>query len=489
MNSQPQTPSGTDFLYGKEGPSAKQAALRDCGEKYKLFGGGVGGGKSVALCAEALRFSLTWPGNRGFMGRHEAEAFRRTTLVTLLRLINEIEDLTATKLLASMGHNQTKKELQFVNGSMITYGGLGEADSLDRIKSLEIGWFCVDEASETNLNVINMLKARLRWKLPSGAYPRYFGLFASNPEPGWLKNTFVIPQQQGEPLEDHIFIQSLVKDNPWLPPGYIDDLKRDNPESWVRRYINGSWEAVEGQIWPEFDFDIHVFPNEEFPNLEIPYPNLNKFEPFGGLDHGQTNPTCLLLAYTDEDDNIFIYDEYYQSGLVSSHCQNIKTSYKPELIDEIYGDPSMFAKTKEKEGVSWSIADEYSDYGITLLRGNNNREAGWNRVGEYLKVDKDRIHPLIIDKIGSPRLFISRRCRNLIREIPEYIWKRTPDNVNPKEDARKLNDHACDTVRYIVMSLPSPYEQPEDKIKEGSFLWYTRTKRNKRVEKIGMIQS
>ena len=478
---------GTDILYGKEGPSPKQKQLRDASEKFKLFGGGVGGGKSVALCAEALRFSLTWPGNRGFMGRHEGEAFRRTTLVSLLRLINEIEEITGAKLLINQGHNQTKKELKFVNGSMIAYGGLGEQDSLDRIKSLEIGWFCVDEASETNLNVINMLKARLRWKLPNGSHPKYFGLFASNPEPGWLKSTFVIPQQQGSPREQHIFIQALLKDNPWLPDNYMEDLIRDNPKSWVKRYVEGSWEAVEGQVWPDFDFNAHVFPNPSYPSIEIPYPKPTD-DPFAGLDHGQTNPTCYLAAYTDNDDNIYIYDEYYQSGLVSDHVRNIHTQFKPFMREEIHSDPSMWSKTREKDGIPWSLADEYEDRGIFLLQGNNNVNSGLNRVGEYLRVIENKPHPFLPDAKESPSIFISSRCRNLIREIPEYIWKKSTDDQNSSEIPKKLNDHACDALRYTIMSLPSPFEEAQKTDVPGSFHWYSKTKSENNKNKFAVIR-
>ena len=197
-----------DLFYGKEGPSPKQTLFREATERYKLFGGGVGGGKSRALCAEAIRQSFLYPGNRGFAGRNEAEAFRKTTLVTLLSLIVEIETLAGQRLLAKNGHNQTKKEIYFINGSMILYGGMSGPDADERIKSLEIGFFIVDEASECNEDVVNMLKARLRWKLPSKKYPRFFGLFASNPEPGWLKNTFVVPQQLGTPKQAHLFVQN-----------------------------------------------------------------------------------------------------------------------------------------------------------------------------------------------------------------------------------------------------------------------------------------
>lgn len=463
-------PVSLDAFYGAKGPTDKQIIFRDSLEKYKLFGGGVGGGKSRAICAEGIRLSFIYPFNRGFLCRSEGEAFRRTTLNTLLSAISEVEEMMGQRIVVRNGHNQTKKEIRFINGSMIMYGGLGVTpEDQDRIKSLEIGWFGVDEASEAPYKVINMLKARLRLKLPDGSYPRYFGMYASNPEPGWLKNEFVIPHQLGNPKEDHIFVQALIKDNPWLPPDYLDELKRDNPASWVKRYVEGSWDAVEGQVWPDFDRSIHVFPNET-SDYEILPVQETKFTPIGGLDHGQTNPTCFLGGYTDADGNIFIFDEYYFKGLVSAHCHGISERFELEKFETIEADPSMMAKTREKNGIPWSIYEEYEEYGIDLSPANNNREAGWNRVGEYLRVDPNHIHP-ITGKEGSPRLFISNRCINLLREIPEYIWKRVSDeNTNPKEEARKLNDHACDALRYLLMSLPSPYElEKVDQAPEGSF--------------------
>ena len=79
------------------------------------------------------------------MCRHESEAFRKTTLVTLLKQIYDVEELVGHKIMMQGGHNQTKKEIVLVNGSVIIYGGLGGPEDMDRIKSLEIGWFRSEE--------------------------------------------------------------------------------------------------------------------------------------------------------------------------------------------------------------------------------------------------------------------------------------------------------------------------------------------------------
>lgn len=434
-------PQDNDLLYGKRGPSLKQQQFRDSGKKYKLYGGAVGGGKSWALSAEGIRQSLLFPGNRGYMCRNEATAFKNTTLQTLLKLISEIEDVLHAKILKF--HNLSNKEITFINGSRILYG---DAQDKERIKSLEVGWFCIDEASEVQEDSFDMLTSRLRWKLPDGTYPHFCGLLASNPEPGWLKQRFIVPFQMGEEIPDHAFIKALPTDNQELPEDYVAGLRRTKPEHWVKRYLEGSWDAVEGQIWADFSYDIHSIKPFDIPR---------GWKKFRALDHGQTHPTCCLWFAIDPDGNIFVYREYYSPGIVSKHCSEIREMSGDE--DYIYSkmSPDAWGKTKEKRGREWSTYDEYREQGLYFSRANNNVEAGLNRVGEFFRVREDRIHPRT-GEMGSPTLFIFKDCRNLLLEIPEYQWKESRTAETIKEQPKKIRDDACDALRYGIMSRPTP---------------------------------
>ena len=435
---------GIDLLYGENGPTPKQMEARDNPARYKLYGGAVGGGKTWWLCAESLRLCLAFPGNRGFLCRHEATAFRMTTLKTLLTLISKVEELTGAKIMST--HHKTEKTIYFTNGSEIIYGALGDECDFERIKSLEIGFFAIDEASETVETNYQMLKSRLRWRLPDGSYPPFFGLLASNPEPGWVKDTFVTPQRMGQPLPNHAFIQALPTDNPHLPPTYIEDLRQTNPENWVKKYIEGSWDALEGQIWQEFDYDTHVIKPFDIPR---------EWKRFRAIDHGQKNPTCCLWFAIDEDGNIFVYREYYSPGVISKHCREINRMSEGEKYIATYLPPECWGKTLEKDEKLWSVADEYLEHDIIVSRANNEVLAGINRVAEYLKIDKEKVHP-VTGKKGSPSLFFFENCRNLLLEIPNYIWADTKSEVSQKEKPKKVNDHACDALRYGIMSRPSP---------------------------------
>lgn len=445
---------GVDLLYpfgakGPQGPTPKQVIFRDDPNRHKLYGGAVGGGKTVALNAEGVRLSLAYPGNRGFLCRHEATAFKMTTLATLIKLISKIEEVIGNKILSN--HHRTDKIFHFLNGSRLEYGALGEASDFERIKSLEVGWFGIDEASEASLPNYQMLKSRLRWQLPDGSYPPFFGLLASNPEPGWVKDIFVTPWKMGEPLPNHSFIQALPKDNPHLPPDYLDELRASNPGPWVEKYIEGSWDAMEGQVWPEYDFNTHVI-----KPFKIPY-NWTRLRV---IDHGQKNPTCCLWIAVDPDDNLFVYKEYYSPGVVSEHCKKIRSMSAGESYISTYLPPECWGKTLEKDSRLWSVQDEYAEHEIFCSQANNEVLAGINRVSEFLMMDPEAIHPLT-GKKGSPSLFIFNTCRNLMLEIPDYIWVEQKGLISSVERPRKIKDHACDALRYGVMSRPSPTQLAE----------------------------
>ena len=111
-------------------PTDKQIIAHTVSERFVLFGGAVGGGKSYWLCREAIELSLECSGNVGYLCRHELSSFMRTTMLTMERLLpNEIV----------AQHHQTENYFRLVNGSLIFYGGLGD----DAFSCTLIGLACL----------------------------------------------------------------------------------------------------------------------------------------------------------------------------------------------------------------------------------------------------------------------------------------------------------------------------------------------------------
>jgi len=423
-----------EVVWGYE-PTFRQWDAHLAEERFKLYGGAMGGGKSVWLCAEAIWLSMNYPGNRGYLCRHHLVDVKRSTLVTFEKTVPAG---------AIMRHMMDDRIIEFWNGSQVIYGGLGSEEDLERIKSTEFGFFCIDEATETYEAMFTLLASRLRWKLSDGSIPPYYGLLASNPEPGWVKKRFVDNSHA-----DHCFIPALPKDNPHLPAGYDAGLRKMFPEEAAKRYLDGSWDIFEGQIYKEFDRNAHIFDQELFDSKESQY-----YDKFRVIDHGYRNPTCCLWCCVDFDGRLWIYDEHYEAGLtIEENARAIKDKYPGEDITTIC-DPTMFAQTMQRSGRVWSPADEYREHGIMCIKPF----AGFGWMPEVTGIN------LVKQRLKNNMLFIHSKCRNTVDEMIAYKWKKLrlsdQQNNNPEQPVDKEN-HAMDAIRYAVMWRPMSAERPK----------------------------
>jgi hypothetical protein len=193
----------------------------------------MGGGKTRWLCEEAKDLSMNFPGNRGVMCRYHLADFKNSTLKTL-------EECFPPEIIAN--HNLADHTITLINGSEIIYMGMSEMENVSKLKSMELGWFAIDEASEVPKETFLLFMSRLRRRLSNGKFPPFYGIMATNPADCWLKDDFVL----GGGGKDFIFVPSLPRDNPYLPPNYEKKLREQYPEDWVNRFLEGSWDELSG---------------------------------------------------------------------------------------------------------------------------------------------------------------------------------------------------------------------------------------------------
>jgi len=289
-------------------PTDRQRVAHLAPQRYKLFGGAMGGGKSRWLCEEVKELCMEYPGNRALMARYHLSDFKNTTLKTL-------EECFPVGL--KVEHNKSERSFRFPNGSEILYVGLSEETDIAKLKSMELGVFAMDEASEIPKEQFLLACSRLRRILPSGKKPQYFGILTSNPEDCWLRDTFV----GGKGGKDFIFIPSLPTDNPHLPHDYVDRLRDIYPEDWVRRFLEGSWD--------ELSAGDTVIPRDwvnDSVNKEIP----REMKPVIGADIARFGDDETVLYY-GEGNKLVDYDIYIKKGLDETVSRIIRLARKNDV--------------------------------------------------------------------------------------------------------------------------------------------------------------
>lgn len=148
-----------------------------------------------------------------------------------------------------------------------------------------------------------------------------------------------------------------------------------------------------------------------------------------GIDFGWVDPTAILWAAQDPlSDIIYIFAEHYRSKMpVESHAAAINTINKvmkfkiPGVNDPSGGGTSIADGTH--------TADVYRDKFDIIFQPANNR-----------------IHPGIQETLhyfNTGKLKIFRTCTNLIKELKHYRYQ---------DGKLKGADHACDALRYIIVS-------------------------------------
>ena len=405
--------------------------------KFIWYCGGFGSGKSYIGSQAVIRHAMANPMGRTLIARQTLVDLKATTLKTFF----EVCDL---RLIAK--YNKTENLITMINGHEIYTWGL---DDIEKLKSLEIGFFWIDEVNEVAELTFNVLKGRLR----NLKHKTRKGILTSNSEgKNWTYKQFVLGRgiRGKEDLAKYWTIKAPSDENTYLPEDYLSVLNSYTGDLYDR-YVRASFNVFEGQIFPDFQREIHVIKPFAIPET---------WDRVAGIDHGERNPTTFMWAAISPSGDIYVYREYVLSGEgVDKHVENIYKLNDNENLKYIVIDPSV----KSVRGMSGRKVDtEWKEEWIKvfgklmpLRYANNDVNAGIARLHKYLRIDPARLHPATKKK-GSPKLFYFDICTTLADETESYKWKKiSASNENdPEEKPRKKDDHCLDAVRYILMSRP-----------------------------------
>lgn len=465
-----------DEYHVKLTPTPLQEAFINSPAEETLYGGARGGGKTFAVILDWLIHS---------------EAFGKYARgIVFRRSLTELDDFieAAKDVLESSGHRWLESKKTFISprGAKLrcryldndTDANLYQGHAYSRIYIEEIGNFPAE-------GPIKKLLACLRPPIAKGPPIRCQLKATANPGgPGqtWVKARYIDPAPPLTPFSsDHgkrfrVFIPAKLKDNPHLlenDPTYIDRLGDVGSPELVRAWLEGDWDSIVGQYFPEFSREKHVIPT-------VPVPPHWKVR-YRACDWGSAKPYAVLwfvvadgskipgVGHTIPRGSLVVYRELYgcardkygafvpntglrqHSGEVAAEIKRVETDAK--IIAETYLsviDPSTFNMNGGP-----SIAEDMARAGVRFKRADNRRTGtsgatgGWNQVRKRLKGEE-----------GIPRIFVMDCCIHLIRTLPML----PTDPQNPDDLDSEAEDHAADALRYgcMVRMYEPPAPKPQD---------------------------
>lgn len=404
--------------------------------KFAWYCGGFGSGKTFIGAQIANRLAAMAPQGRGLIARQTSVDLKATTMKTFW----EVTDPRAIAF-----HNKSEQLITYKNGHEIYYWGL---DDIEKLKSLEIGWFWVDEVNETQLDTMRVLQGRLRHK----AQPKRVGYITSNSEgKDWTYKLFVkgVGLRRPEDLNKYFVVKAPSNENIYLPDDYLDVLNSYTGDMY-KRYVEASFEVFEGQIYPDLKHAIHVIKPFAIPS---------EWRRIRAIDHGERNPTACLWCAISPSGDLYFYREHREADkFVDYHAAKIAEMSIGESIETTLIDPSVKSvrgKSGRKVDVEYKEEMRTHEQHFKLTFANNDVKAGIARVHRYMRIDPSRIHP-VTKQLGSPRMFIFSDLEGTLEEMESYKWKKTSatSENDPDEAPRKRDDHLVDCLRYIIMSRP-----------------------------------
>lgn len=268
----------------------------------------------------------------------------------------------------------------------------------------------------------------------------------------------VIDDSQFAHDKDFMTFHATSYDNKFTDPEEIESAKRTTTVDFFNQEYLALFTRFTGLVYPEFNVNEHVHLIEHEFNQHGDY--------YFGLDFAVRGFTAAVVAWVRTNGHVYILPkgEYKQEALTAKeNAENIKNIIlnHADLGKYVgYADPSGFAKNQQglkvnKSGVMqemvWSLADEYLEEDLPIIKGNNEVTAGIDYVRKLFKAGKIHIDP------SNP---------GLIEELLQYQWKEQPDTQRDvqeqPEKVRKFNDHLVDALRYMLYSKPTPPDELEE---------------------------
>ena len=309
-------------------------------------------------------------------------------------------------------NNAKDKILEWSNGSTVRVGSVSQVDS---VIGRSYDFILFDEAAINDKGG----EAFMTQLMPTLDKPNAKAVFISTPRHrNWFYDYYMRGFDDTGNFSEWVSILATYKDNPRVDPKVIATARASMSKAEFEQEYECSFVALQGQVWN--------LPSNNV--VEIDVDKIVVEDIVAGLDVGFTDPTALIVIYTD---GYYFYcvKEYIDNGRTTAeHAEVIKEM--TEDVDFIYID-SAAAQTAHDLAETYDIGTVYAD--------------------------KSKLDGLgyVASIVENGRLFVDASCTELIWSMENYVWDtreglRKEDTLNTGTSKRA--SHMCDALRYALYS-------------------------------------
>jgi phage terminase large subunit len=396
-------------------------------------------GKTLATLTKLHALLCKYPNARALMTRKTYNSLVDSAVVTYEKKVLPYPPDDERCAVKKYG-GEKPEFYDYPNGSRIVVKGL---DNAGKALSAEYDYIYVNQAEELTLHEWEILTGRATGRAGNVPYPQIFGDCNPGPSTHWILHRPRLKK-----------FRQLHEHNPTLYNQQTGEITEQGERTMAvlnaltgvryKRGRLGLWVAAEGQVYEDFDPDVHVIKRKD----QFPIPA--SWRRYRAIDFGFINPFVCGWWAADEDGRLYLYREVYMTRrTVKVHSEHIKRLSSGERFDFTVSDHDAEDRATLHEN------------GIQTVAAKKDISVGIQAVQERLKIQAD----------GRPRLYVFEGalveadtalykddpgdsgpvCTE--QEFTNYIWTKTADGKPDKEVPQDLFNHGMDMMRYIVMAL------------------------------------
>ena len=397
-----------------------------------FFSGSIGSAKSILAAHLIVRHCMFNPGAKCLVLRRALKDLKRTLWTLILNHIADCPDYIKS-------YNKTDMTVTLINGSQII-GDSYDDMNLEKFRSLELSMVVIEEASESEKELVHAVKMRLG--RVNGVTENVLLLLTNPDSPSHFLYTEYIASDS--PMKKVFY--SLTEQNPFLPSWYVENLKKDLDPKMVRRMLYGEWIEINNEV-------IYYAYKKENNFIKRSYEINNRLAIAISFDFniGESKPYSVVFGQFDGVSYHF-FDELIIQG--SRTLDSMEEMAARGLLDhnvnyEIYGDATGNSGTTKSLHSDYDIIKKF----LSNFKTKDNRSIRYSmhvpRANPPIKTRHNLVNAYCENALKQNRLYVYGKCKTIDEGLRLTALKSGGQFV---EDDSKPFQHCTTALGYYVVS-------------------------------------